>query len=385
MSIINQMLQDLEQRHADGVAIGGMSGQVRAAPQEKKVHIAWLLAAILAVLLIGLLICLWLWPASLVKPVMAPQLSLKIAPGLTTSSTPIAMPEAIVTLTPTVPAVIDVVPVTIAPVVTDKAAADVSIEKNDDQKVSVKPVIASPVTVKPNLAKKQTDENIRSNVSVADSPSLSTSNKAALPETPLTLDKHVKELTPQQRAENDYRKATGLVQQGRVSEAIVLLEQALQADAQNAGARQTLIALLLSNKRQDEAARRAQEGLNLDSKQAGFAMILARLQVEKGDQQLAITTLQRTLPYAGDRPEYLAFLAAVLQREGRHKEAVEQYLSAVRRAPQNGLWWMGLGISLQADNRTPEAREAFTRARETGTLSAELQAFVDQKLKQLPR
>jgi MSHA biogenesis protein MshN len=40
---------------------------------------------------------------------------------------------------------------------------------------------------------------------------------------------------------------------------------------------------------------------------------------------------------------------------------------------------------MQADQRLSEAREAFSRARASGSLSPELQAFVEQKLKQLPR
>jgi MSHA biogenesis protein MshN len=43
---------------------------------------------------------------------------------------------------------------------------------------------------------------------------------------------------------------------------------------------------------------------------------------------------------------------------------------------------MGLGISLQAENRLAEAQEAFNRAKASHTLSPELQAFVDQQLKQ---
>jgi len=42
-----------------------------------------------------------------------------------------------------------------------------------------------------------------------------------------------------------------------------------------------------------------------------------------------------------------------------------------------------LGISLQALNRNIEAQDAFRRARSSSTLSPELQAFVDQRLKQL--
>jgi MSHA biogenesis protein MshN len=44
---------------------------------------------------------------------------------------------------------------------------------------------------------------------------------------------------------------------------------------------------------------------------------------------------------------------------------------------------MGLGLSLEADGRLPEARDAYQRARATGALTPELSEFVDQKLKRL--
>ena len=118
-------------------------------------------------------------------------------------------------------------------------------------------------------------------------------------------------------------------------------------------------------------------------------MILARLQVEKGELRPALDTLQYSLPFAANRADYQAFLAALLQRDKRHKEAADHYLIALRVAPQNGpqagLWWMGLGISLQAENRVAEAQDAYSRAKASNTLSAELQSYVDQKLSQLPR
>jgi MSHA biogenesis protein MshN len=197
-----------------------------------------------------------------------------------------------------------------------------------------------------------------------------------------SLNKQIRELTPQQMAENDYRRATTLIQQGRVQEAIALLEQVLQSDAAHVSARQTLIALMLNVKRRDEAMRLAQQGLELDVRQPNFAMILARLQLDKGDQKAAIATLQRSLSTASSA-DYQAFLAALLQREGRNAEAVALYESALDKAPQSGVWWMGLGISLQADNRPQPAREAFIHARETASLSPDLQAFVEQKIRQL--
>jgi MSHA biogenesis protein MshN len=86
---------------------------------------------------------------------------------------------------------------------------------------------------------------------------------------------------------------------------------------------------------------------------------------------------------AANDAEYHAFDAALLQRLGRNKEAVTGYQAALKLAPHAALWWMGMGISLQADNRDADALAAFQRAKSTGGLSPALVAFVDQRLKQL--
>lgn len=200
---------------------------------------------------------------------------------------------------------------------------------------------------------------------------------------PVKVSKQIKELTPAQRAENDYRRALTLIEQGRSKEAAGNLEQALQLDSRHAAARQTLAALMIDGKRPDEAMRVLSEGLNLDRSQPGLAMMLARLQVDRQDARAAIQTLQASLPHANERADYRAFMAALLQREARHKEAIDHYTTALTKTPNNGVWWMGLGISLQAENRLAEARDAFGRAKSSGMLSAELLAFVEQKLAQL--
>ncbi|KQX01156.1 hypothetical protein ASC94_00425 [Massilia sp. Root418] len=188
-------------------------------------------------------------------------------------------------------------------------------------------------------------------------------------------------VTSQQQGENAYRRGLAALQEGRVQEALSNMEQAVFLYPRHDTARQTLVGLLIENKRHDEAIRHLQFGLGLDPKQPQMAMILARLQIEKGGP--AIETLQRSLPYAGGNGDYLAFLAGALQRAQRNREAAEQYQAALRLQPQNGVWWMGLGISLLADKRDAEAREAFARAKNSGNLSQELQAFVERKLQQL--
>jgi MSHA biogenesis protein MshN len=186
-----------------------------------------------------------------------------------------------------------------------------------------------------------------------------------------------------QRAEGEYRRALASLQDGRMLDAVAALEQALRLDPAHDAARQTLVGLLIEAKRTDEAIRHLQAGLALDARQPALAMLLARLQIERGGS--GIDTLIRTLPYAGTNADYHAFLAGALQREQRHREAAEQYQAALRAAPGNGVWWMGLGMSLQAEKRNGEALEAFQRARASGSLSAELLAFVERRLQQLGR
>ncbi|MGK5050575.1 tetratricopeptide repeat protein [Janthinobacterium sp. RB2P8] len=193
-----------------------------------------------------------------------------------------------------------------------------------------------------------------------------------------------KQVTAQQRVENAYRRALTQLQDGRVSDAMLALQQTLQLDPRHQGARETLVRLLLEAQRPDEAARQLQLSLALDPKQPAQAMMLARLQLDKPNGgTAALDTLMRSLPYASDSGEYHAFLAGVLQREQRYREASEHYQQALQTAPDNSVWWMGLGIALQADNHPAQARQAFERAKGLQTLSPQLQAFVERKLVQL--
>jgi MSHA biogenesis protein MshN len=197
------------------------------------------------------------------------------------------------------------------------------------------------------------------------------------------VNKKIKPLSAQQQADNEFRRANGLMQQGHIDEALAGYEAALQLDAGHEAARQAMAVLLLQNKRNADAERVLQEGLKLNIKNSSFAMLLARIQVDRDASWSALLVLQKTLPYAERQPDYQAFVAALLQRLNRHKEAVMHYQAAVQLSPNSGVWQMGLGISLQALQRNEEARVAFKRALETHTLNDDLQTYVKQQLKAL--
>jgi MSHA biogenesis protein MshN len=199
----------------------------------------------------------------------------------------------------------------------------------------------------------------------------------------LTTEAAIKTVTPQQKSDNHYKQALSLLQQGRVSEARDALAQSLEEDPFNHNARQTLAGLLVDSRHAADAIAVLLEGVRVAPEQSGFAMALARLQVEAGDRAAGLQTLEQGAKYAGDDAEYHAFYAALLQRGNRHDEAIAHYLTALRGDPANTNWLIGVGISLQEQGKFADAREAFERARMVGDLTPELAAFVDQRLRQM--
>ncbi len=144
-----------------------------------------------------------------------------------------------------------------------------------------------------------------------------------------------------------------------------------------------VVGLLIEARRSEEAVRHLQLGLTLEPRQPAMAMLLARLQMERGAS--GIETLMRTLPYASGNSEYHAFLAGALARDARHQEAAEQYRLALRGAPQNGAWLIGLGISLQTEKRDAEALDAFKRAKASSSLTPELLTYAERRINALSR
>ena len=350
MSLINKMLQDLDAR---GTPDGrGDAAGIRSVPERERGVSRALVFGGAAGLTAAAIALGWVyWKRPPVPPVLVSVATTPVAASLLA---PVSAPV------PVAPVPAPVVAVPVAPVVAAKS----------------EPVFQAEETVAPAKALRRITEKP---ARPAAAPMLKTAAPAA---SERILDG--KQVTPQQRVENEYRRALAQLQDGRVSDAMLALQQTLQLDPRHQGARETLVRLLLEAQRPDEAARQLQLSLALDPKQPAQAMMLARLQLDKTNGGLAaLDTLMRSLPYATDNGEYRAFLAGVLQREQRYGEAAEHYQLALQTAPDNSVWWMGLGIALQADKHPAQARQAFERAKGLQTLSPPLQAFVERKLVQL--
>lgn len=200
-----------------------------------------------------------------------------------------------------------------------------------------------------------------------------------------SVEKQARQLTAFERAENAFRQGVASLRGGRMVEAETHFRAAIREDRSHNAAQQALVGILIDAGRLDDAEEVLADSLSANPRQPNQAMVLARLQVERGDLESAIRTLQDIKAYVGTDARYLSFMAAVLQRAKRHEEAVAHYRSALTLMPRNAVWLMGLGISLRALGENEQARQAFAGAAATGTLNSNLQAFVEQQQRQLAR
>lgn len=392
MSLINQMLKDLEHRGAGSTDAAKLSSTSLNSSIPQGNSFPFIKIGLLITLLAG---GIYSWvktsPTSpikadvnkvmsnLVSPETKPQLAIK-------SVAPTAIPVAPTTTTPE-PATEPVKAKAVSLFETELRFTSWAFQApaTNTQKEKIKldsPSTQATSTVKSNDASAPNNPLNINNSDAEKSPALKlTSSRLStkLNNTSATG----KEIRPDQKSGNYYRLGISNLQQGRVSEAQANLVQALEANPANQDARQALAGLLLDNKRNDEAKTVLAAGLAIAPEQSDFRMALARLQVEAGDKTTALSTLEQGLPYAKTNADYQAFTATMLQRADRHEEAITHYMTAVSLNSASTSTLIGLGISLQAVGKLENAKEAFTRAQSSAALTPDLSAFVEQRLKQI--
>lgn len=194
-----------------------------------------------------------------------------------------------------------------------------------------------------------------------------------------SMEKKVIPLTPKQSAENAYRTAAQQLQQRQLEEAEKGLTAALALNPRHIGARELLVGLLIDRGRMDEAQKLLEQGLASVPGQPAFAALLARLYVEQNAEPRAITLLEQQRRAGKPSPDTLALLATLYQRAARHGDAITAFKEALTLRPMEGKWWLGLGISQEAEQNWNEAGFAYQRVRDTN-IEPRLARYAEQRL-----
>lgn len=142
-----------------------------------------------------------------------------------------------------------------------------------------------------------------------------------------------------------------------------------------AEARERLALALFDAGRGSEAEVVLRVGLAASPKSSRFAEMLGHALLARGDAAGAQAVLRPAAPALSTHPDYHALLAAAEQGTSAHALAATRYRGLLQLQPGNGRWWVGLGISLRALGDPQQAVIAFDRALDDRSLPEPLRAY----------
>lgn len=264
-------------------------------------------------------------------------------------------------------------------------------DKNVQVVVADKPKIVKPikklkakkVVIKKTNPIKQVKEKVVINESLDDEIDNAVDAEELDNSAPVKVKKTHRPLNNKQLAEIAYKKGYKFLQQGRLRQGKEYLREALSLYIPHIKAREMLAGIYIKSGRFINAAELLSEGVKISPEYPLFAKLYARVLLEQNNPQLAIKILEQGTANTNVEPDYYALLAATYQRVKNHKKAIDIYLRLVKVRPAAGIWWLGLAISLEKSGQNKEALEAYQRAQKTGSLKAGLIKFTNNRVSAL--
>ena len=370
MSVINKMLQDLDRRNAVGADGEQPAAQlVKAVASMRRGH-EWFWRVLAVMVLISVSWVGWVAYQLQPRPLVTP---LALMAYENRGSGRIAVEPAQPVAAPVPDAVVQARPEPVQAPRPEPAAAEVEPAMPAEAfklARSIETPIAEP---KPGPAKAQAKKPAARPVSTLE---------PALPAGKAVVDKRERSEPVNEAAEARFRRAAALLNQARVSEAEEQLAAALQADPSHVAARQAYVALLLEQQRVASASRLLREAVDANPAQPTFSLGLARVYAEQREYPAALAVIEKA-GAAAQGAEFQVLRGTVLQRLGRHAEAVTAYQDALQKSAQPGGTWTGLAISLEALGRHGEAAQAYQRALAAGPMPAQLRDYAEGRIKAL--
>lgn len=183
--------------------------------------------------------------------------------------------------------------------------------------------------------------------------------------------------------EAEYSQAWELIQDQRLSQGLSKLEMILNKKPDYKIARQSLAALLIQLGRYQDASQVIHEGKRLHLGDTTFIEMEARMLLAQNRTQEAEALLSATRPPIEKNLDYYAMLAAVYQKQKKIDQAAALYEKLVSLRPDQSNWWLGLGMAREALGDKNATLEAYQQALAYQQLSPDVAGFVQNKISAL--
>ncbi|MCR4510915.1 tetratricopeptide repeat protein [Pseudomonas sp. 32.2.56] len=112
-------------------------------------------------------------------------------------------------------------------------------------------------------------------------------------------------------------------------------------------------------------------------------LLLARAQLQAGDTEGAVATLEQNPPRLEQEPTYFALLAASYQQTGQWQNSAELYRRMTALRPTQSTWQLGLAIALEQLDQPAEAGRHYRLALQGQGLDDSARRFASERAKAL--
>ncbi|NQY62209.1 MAG: tetratricopeptide repeat protein [Alteromonadaceae bacterium] len=408
MSVINQMLKDLEQRDNKSAPVGQIQNASTAVSHSPKTLI--LVAIIVIVLINSIGIFVW--------KLYSENQSLKLAANANFEEKLIkqAKLSSVLSLKPTVvnnkkvTSVNDSsseqtskqtsqqetqVSVASNTVDTLNATKNTELEKDysrkigervegeqkvSDEKAEVIRATDNASFIKNSLSNNSLSNNKLSNNKLSNN-KLSNNSLSKSPVSKSSMAVTRREIRPEDLAAQKMSQAKEAIELNKLEKAERLFEDILLLKPRDKDARKQLAALWFGRQDYQAALNLLSQGIVIDGLDSEFRLMKARIYLSLGEPQQAYQNL-KGLAQTKDI-EYQLALANTAQQIENFSAAINAYKVLLVMQPDVGRWWLGLAVAFDRNSEFEHAIPAYRTALEKGDLSASAVEFSKQRLQEL--
>ncbi|MCH1918121.1 tetratricopeptide repeat protein [Shewanella sp. A3A] len=191
------------------------------------------------------------------------------------------------------------------------------------------------------------------------------------------------ELTPAQLAQKQLQQASSALEQGATAEAMGLLRQALQHDAGLHEARRQLAALYFAAGNLSDAEAILQLGVQRFPQNEEFWLLLARVQLAGSQWSAADSSLMNISDTSALAPEKWLAKIQIAQQAQQWRSVQQGYEQLLRIEPSNSRWHFGLAHALDVQGQYAAAVSEYQQALDLTGLSVDARAYIEQRLVQI--
>ncbi len=190
-----------------------------------------------------------------------------------------------------------------------------------------------------------------------------------------------RQLTAKELVSQKLARAEKAIKNNDIVKAEKLFEETLIIDPNNKQARKKLAALWFGRKSYQQAINLLSQGISLDRNDAELRMLKAKIYLQQGQNQAAYNTL-KPLPMLKQQ-DYQVMLANVAQQIEQYESAIQAYKVLIDMQSYSGRWHLGLAIIYDKNSQFSLAATEYATALTKSDLSIASAKFAQQRMQAL--